>query len=191
MPVPIALVTGVVLAAWPVLIWLGITRGQMRWLAPVLGLLLLARLWSLRGAAAGASPLRALILPGTAGGAALVLASLLLRQQGLLLYYPVVVNAVLLAVFAVSLWHGRPLIERIARMRTPNLPAAAVTYTRRVTQVWVVFFALNAAVALQSCLSNDLDWWALWNGGIAYGLMGGLMVIEYGVRYRMIRRAGM
>ncbi|WP_066458269.1 hypothetical protein [Castellaniella caeni] len=186
----IAWASGVVLVAWPVLVWLGITRGQMSWLAPALGLLLLVRLWCLRGAAAGASPLRVLALPGTVGAAALVLASLLLRQQGWLLYYPVVINGVLLALFGLSLWQGPSLVERIARLRTPDLPTAAVAYTRRVTQVWTVFFACNGAVALHSCLAGDLDWWALWNGGIAYGLMGGLMVLEYAVRRRVIRRAG-
>ena len=175
------------LAAWPILIWLGITRGQMQWLAPAMGMLLLVRLWSMR-AATGASPLRALVWPGTVGAIVLVLSSLLLRDQGLLLYYPVVVNGVLLTVFGLSLWRGQSIVERIARVRTPELPAAAVIYTRRVTQMWVIFFAFNAAVALQSCFAGDLDWWALWNGCIAYVLMGGLMVIEYGVRRWVIRQ---
>ena len=40
------------------------------------------------------------------------------------------------------------MIERLARLREPDLPPAAIAYTRRVTQVWCVFFAVNGAIAL-------------------------------------------
>lgn len=185
---PLAPVTGLVLAVWPILIWLGVTGRHMHWVLPGLGVLLLVRLWSLRHRRASA--MRGVALLATIVAGVLVLASMLLRQHGLLLYYPVVINGLLLGIFGLSLWRGMPFVERIARWRTPDLPAEAVRYTYRVTQVWTVFFTFNAGVALQSCLSGNLAWWALWNGGIAYGLMGILMLGEYGVRCRVMRGGG-
>ena len=80
---------------------------------------------------------------GAAGGR-----GFLVREPWAVFYYPVLVNAILLAVFAASLWRPPTVIERIARLREPDLPPAAVVYTRRVTIVWSVFFALNGAAAL-------------------------------------------
>src|SRR5215831_7157009 len=47
--------------------------------------------------------------------------------------YPVLMNVVLLGVFAASLRRGPSVVERLARMREPDLPPRAVAYTRRVT----------------------------------------------------------
>jgi uncharacterized membrane protein len=78
------------------------------------------------------------------------------------------------------------MIERIARIREPNLPDAAVRYTRIVTEVWCLFFVLNA-VALYTALAADIEVWALYNGVIAYVLMGLLFAGEYLVRRRVQR----
>jgi uncharacterized membrane protein len=62
------------------------------------------------------------------------------NSADLLLYYPVVVNAALLAVFAASLVFPPSVIERLARVTEPDLPAAVVGYTRTVTVAWCFFF---------------------------------------------------
>ena len=62
------------------------------------------------------------------------------NSQSLLLFYPVIVNLVLLAAFAWSLVFPPPIIERLARITDPELPASAVVYTRRVTVAWCFFF---------------------------------------------------
>src|SRR5688500_6325602 len=54
--------------------------------------------------------------------------------------YPVLVNAVLLVVFAVSLRHPPSVVERLARLSEPDLPPSGVRYTHKVTAVWCVFF---------------------------------------------------
>lgn len=181
----IAPLTGLILVAWPVLVWLGVRQQALSWLVPGLGFILLLRLWSLYQAQ---SQWRLPLLLVTLGAGLLVLASLILDQQGLLLYYPVVVNSVFFILFASSLWRGSPIIERIARWQTPTLPPQAIRYTRQVTWVWTGFFCLNGTIALESCWSDDLAWWALWNGMIAYGLMGLLMLSEYIVRLRVMRQ---
>lgn len=103
--------------------------------------------------------------------------------------YPVLVNAVLLVVFAVSLRYPPTVIERMARLTEPDLPASGVRYTRKVTAVWCVFFVVNgAAAAYTAAFSSDATW-ALYNGLIAYVLMGCLMGIEWCVR-QWVKRHG-
>jgi len=109
----------------------------------------------------------------------------LLRETSMLLYYPVAVNALLLGVFFSSLYARQSLVERLARLSEPELPPRGVMYTRRVTQVWCVFFLCNGSMALYTCLKGDTDLWALYNGGISYLLIGLLMGIEWIVRKRL------
>ncbi len=45
--------------------------------------------------------------------------------------YPVAVNLGLLAVFGYSLFHPPTVVERLARLREPELPPPAIAYTRR------------------------------------------------------------
>lgn len=102
--------------------------------------------------------------------------------------YPVLVNAALLAMFAYSLIYPPSIIERLARMRNPDLPAQAIAYTRRVTQVWFVFFAINGLFSLMTALWASPATWTLYNGLIAYLMMGLLFAGEYVVRWHFKRQ---
>ena len=102
--------------------------------------------------------------------------------------YPVWVNVVMLAVFGYSLFHPPSVVERLARLQEPDLPASGVAYTRQVTKVWCVFFVLNGAAAAFTALYCTDAVWALYNGLIAYVLMGCLMGIEWCVRQQVRRR---
>jgi uncharacterized membrane protein len=99
--------------------------------------------------------------------------------------YPVLVNLGLLLLFSVSLVYPPPIIERLARLQHPNLSAKGVSYTRKVTQVWCVFFVANGLIAAATAVWADFFWWGLYNGCIAYVLIGLLMAIEYITRLRM------
>jgi uncharacterized membrane protein len=88
-------------------------------------------------------------------------------------------------VFAVSLRYPPTIVERIARLREPDLPPAGVAYTRQVTRVWVGFLLANAAVSFWTARWGSLDQWALWNGLLSYLAMGALFGGEYLVR-RMV-----
>ena len=81
-----------------------------------------------------------------------------------------------------------PMVERLARIREPHLSPAGVRYTRKVTQVWCGFFIGNGAIALFTVLYADMRLWTLWNGVIAYILMGTLMASEWLVRQRVMKR---
>lgn len=81
------------------------------------------------------------------------------------------------------------MIERFARLRHPDLPEAGVHYTRQVTQVWCGFFFVNALVAAWTAVAVSREAWALYNGLIAYVLMGTLFAGEWLVRQRLFPEA--
>nr|WP_276533216.1 hypothetical protein [Enterobacter vonholyi] len=173
------------LLAWPFLIGFGLTHNSLQWLLPVMALMLLLRL---RQAQRNRGPMRYVVQCVALAGIALCAASYLLKTHQWLLFYPVVVNLVMLAVFGGSLWTAMPLVERLARLREPDLPPEGVRYTRRVTLVWCGFFIGNGAMALFTVLHGDLHLWTLWNGMVAYILMGTLMATEWLVRQRVIKK---
>ncbi|WP_017788367.1 hypothetical protein [Aeromonas dhakensis] len=121
-------------------------------------------------------------------GLGLTLLSALFSARHWLLYYPLAVSLCLLCLFGWSLTRPMSLVERLARLQDPALPAAAIGYTRRVTQVWCGFFVINGALAAFTIWHGDLALWSLYNGFISYLLMGGLMGAEYLVRRRLLRR---
>lgn len=101
--------------------------------------------------------------------------------------YPVLINCAMLAAFGYSLISPPSMVERLARLREPNLPPAAVGYTRRVTQIWCVFFVINGSIALGTALWASEEVWSLYTGVIAYFLMGALFGGEFLFRLRFKR----
>ncbi|MEO8409184.1 MAG: hypothetical protein ABI478_01320 [Propionivibrio sp.] len=112
----------------------------------------------------------------------LAAATALTNSELLLRLYPAAVNLGLLLLFGLSLLSPCSMVERFARLREPNLPPSGVRYTRRITQVWCVFFAGNGSFAAWTALYATRDQWALYNGLIAYLLMGGLFTGEWVIR---------
>lgn len=171
-----AAVVVLITAAYPLLVYIGLGRFEPRWLALLLAGLAVARALSSRDRFWWWSAAAALVLAATA----------LLANQALpLKLYPVLVNTVLLLVFGASLRHPPSMVERLARLREPDLDADGVAYTRRVTQVWCIFFLFNGSLALATSLWASDAVWALYNGLIAYGLIGLLMAGEWLVRCRV------
>ena len=121
------------------------------------------------------------------GGLLLLGSSMWFRTALPLKFYPVMVNGVLLGVFCASLRVPPTIIERIARLRDPALPPAGVRYTRRVTQMWCVFFLFNGILSLWSITRSDRVWF-WYNGVIAYVLIGSLFCGEWCVRRRCLER---
>ncbi|WP_312626915.1 hypothetical protein [Scandinavium sp.] len=179
------LATGTIVLAWPLLVGFGLAHNGLHWLLPVMAVLLLLRLFQVRKQA---GPMRRVLQSVALAGIALCVASSMLKAHQLLLFYPVVVNLVMLAVFGGSLWSAMPLVERLARLREPNLPPEGVRYTRQVTRIWCLFFIVNGSVALFTALHGDMRLWTAWNGVIAYLLMGILMAGEWLVRRRLMKR---
>lgn len=165
--------------AYPFAVYFGIGHLSPRVFAALLGALWFARLLS-----SGRSASR-----WTAGVALLFCLLLALLDNAVLLrWYPVLINAAMLVLFAGSLLSGMPVIERLARLQEPGLPTAGVHYTRQVTKVWVGFFIVNGTIAAALTLWAPLAWWTLYNGLIAYLLMGLLFAGEWLIRQRVRSR---
>lgn len=119
---------------------------------------------------------------------ALALLTVATNSETLLRLYPVTMNLGLLTIFGLTLKSPPSMIERFARLREPELPPAGVRYTHRVTQVWCAFFVLNSGLAAWTALYASQETWALYNGLIAYLLMGALFAGEWLLRGRFIAR---
>jgi uncharacterized membrane protein len=164
---------------YPLVVYAGMGHVAPHWLAVLLMLLGMARaivtrqrFWWVVAAGAGVLALAA-------------------WQQGdplLVKLYPALVNVVLLVVFAYSLFRGPSVVERLARLREPDLPMAAVRYTAQVTGVWCIFFIANGVAAGYTAFYSSDAVWALYNGLLAYVLMGCLMAAEWCMRQRMRRK---
>lgn len=177
-------VTIVAIIAYPIAVWSGLKTWGIGILAPLLGLVFILRLLTFRGKLSQLTFFGKAI---AAAGIVLVAISALLRETSLLLYYPVAVNTLLFILFFSSLRARQSVVERLARLSEPDLSPAGVIYTRRVTQVWCLFFVCNGLLALYTCLKGDVALWALYNGGVSYLLIGLLMGIEWIVRKRLQR----
>ncbi|WP_150538289.1 hypothetical protein [Actinobacillus vicugnae] len=113
-----------------------------------------------------------------------IMLSLVGLNRGLawMYWYPVAINVFMLSIFGGSLWAKQTIIEKFARLQDPNLPAEAVLYTRKVTQVWCALFIFNIVVTVSLISLNWLEAWALYTGVIAYILMGVVMAGEWLIR---------
>jgi uncharacterized membrane protein len=172
----------VLLVLYPFAAYLSFRSLRPGWLA---GLLIAASLLRLLAAGASGTPLSGSFLLVPVGGIALALWSLLRATPDAMLYYPVLVNAALLAVFGYSLLRPPTVIERIAQVTDAPRTPEGIRYTRRVTIAWVVFFLVNGGIALYTALLTSLNTWALYNGFIAYLLIAALFGGEWLIRGRV------
>jgi uncharacterized membrane protein len=161
---------------YPFIVYVGLRHWEPRVLALVLVGLALARALSTRSRAW-------LLVAGVTAALGTIVA--LSNQPVPLKLYPVVMNAAMLGMFGASLFRPQTVIERIARLREPNLSEAGVRYTRGVTKLWCGFFVVNGTVALLTAWYAPDRVWALYNGLIAYMLIGALFAGEWLVRRKM------
>ena len=138
--------------------------------------------------ALGHEPLRPLAAQHALVGSAAILA--LAQGKGLaLLLIPSLVSLSLFAVFASTLWHGPPLIERIARrVSGAGFLEKMVTHCRQATVAWCIFFLANALAVAGLAAKAPLAWWTFYTGVVAYALMAALFAGEYAVRSVRKRR---
>jgi uncharacterized membrane protein len=180
-----ALVIG--LGLYPVLVYFGFLYFNTSWVALLLIALCVARLISFRRGIRKVMAGSGVMIICT-GGILLALISIVRQSHDAMLFYPVVVNATMLFVFVYSLISPPSVIERFASIKEGSLPPQGVVYTRRETIVWVWFFLLNGATASYTALYSSVETWALYNGFVAYVLIGALLGGEYLVRTFVIRK---
>ena len=177
----VSILLGALTVFYPLIVYVSISTLPMGALIGVLAVALLGRL--VLGAGKGAAW-------QIAAGVGLVFCLLvwLSDSETGLLYYPVVMNGAMLLVFAASLIKPPSVIEQLARLSEPDLPAEGVAYTRKVTGVWCGFFGVNGLIALSTAISGDMAVWALYNGALAYVFMGMVFAIEWLVRRKIRAR---
>lgn len=173
----------ILVVAYPFVVFVGLRSFSMQVLGLALVVLALARILL------GQQRNKDSILPLLLSLVLLLVAAygLLANNPEALFYYPVAVNAILLGVFGSSLLHGPTFVERLARLTEPQLSTLAVIYTRKVTWVWCVFFVVNGCAALYTAQFSTREIWTLYNGLIAYLLMGMIFAVEFLIRRRVKR----
>lgn len=169
---------------YPLLVYYGLLHFSVQWVGIALAVFLAARVLVLRKKL-GDEQLKQSLFPALLLAILCALASVFLNQAGALKIIPTVINVAFLMGFATTLWKPPSMIERFARLQEPQLSKPAIRYTRQVTLVWCVFFIINGSIALYTALYSSMETWALYNGLIAYLLMGALFAIEYLVRLRV------
>ncbi|MFT7464117.1 MAG: putative membrane protein [Pseudohongiellaceae bacterium] len=171
----------VVCIGYPALVWFGLGHWSPRVLACVmLAVVVPAAVWRLRGSSR--EHLASLAILPVVTVVALSLAALL-NSSGYVLMVPVVINLSLLVGFGSTLRPGaRPMIERFARLESPELSEAKQAWCRLWTRIWCAFFVVNGGTALTLALAAPLSWWAFYTGLLSYGLMGVLFSVEWIVR---------
>ncbi len=169
-------------ALYPLLIFVGLQYLDPRTLGGLLLLMLLARYrHDAMSLFAGLSRPQwaALALPVVLG-----LSVVATNNETLLLLYPASISLSLLFLFGITLLQPPTLIERLALLEGASPSPALERYTRRVTEVWCLFFIFNGALAAYTALQASRETWAFYNGFVAYLLMGCLFAGERLVRRR-------
>ena len=163
---------------YPFAVYFGLQRFEARWLLPMLLVILLLRL-------AGEQKIASSKKIWIVSAILLLFIALAVNSAIALKLYPLLVNLGFLVIFMQSLLSPPTVIERFARLSEPALSPAGVAYTRKVTQVWCAFFIMNGSISAMTALWASAATWTLYNGLIAYLLMGLLFAGEYLVRIRV------
>lgn len=161
---------------YPLVVFFGLQWLSVRYLAVLIALLLCLRLLTM---GEQRSPVWIVV---TLFGVILASLGMISANPLFIKLYPVVINVVLLGLFAYSLYRPPSLLTRFATKMYGELPVYAVRHTERFTLVWCVFFALNGMLSLATVLSGSLVLWTWYNGLISYILIGILIGFEWLVR---------
>jgi len=173
------------MVCYPFIVYLTIDRVGSGALGIILVAMLLARGFLLNSRAPG-------IVWGALVIAVIVAGLLFVDDTGIVLkLYPLLVNLGLLCACTYTLIYPPSIIERIARASGTKLSIKAPMYTRVVTMIWCVFFALNGLTSALTAFFGTIGIWALYNGAIAYGLAGTLIVGEMIFRHFYKRHHGL
>lgn len=165
--------------AYPFMVYWGLTQSEIKSLVPIIIIM-----FSLRWIVSESKEERRLLIATLLG---LCIIICIYGHEIGLKFYPVLINLSFLYLFLSSLIYPPTIIERFARIRESNLSEDAIAYTRKVTIVWSIFFLMNGTIAAITVLFTSEEIWLLYNGMIAYLLIGLLAGGEWLVRQRMKR----
>jgi uncharacterized membrane protein len=166
---------------YPVIVWLGLKYLGAPAIVGILAVVVALRL------ALGRRTALDLVLVLAVLAAVVLLA---IDSRTAVLIHPVLVNFGFATVFSYTLAAPPPMVERLARILDPDVPPAAAPYLRKVTLAWIGFFLMNGTIAVWTVVWGTIDQWALYNGVIAYLLIGAMFAGELLVRRRVMPKKG-
>jgi uncharacterized membrane protein len=169
--------------AYPFLVYFGLTRFSP-WIVGVFLLAFLTVRLLLKRSKTGVGPSGKIFVFVILAIALLMLVDQILAVKA----YPVLVSLSMAAIFGYSLFYPPTIIEKIARLREPDLDQTGVDYTRKVTIAWTLFFIGNAAVSIWTALYGSIETWTIYNGFVSYVLIGLMFAVELTVRHFVRRR---
>lgn len=106
---------------------------------------------------------------------------------------PVVINLAIGLVFAMSLRRAAtPLVEQMMRFEYGGQapPAPVARYARRLTGVWVGYFAAVAALSVVLAIAAPLETWSLFVNVLSYVFAIALVITQFLYRFLRYRRYG-
>lgn len=108
-------------------------------------------------------------------------------------FYSVLISLVFLFVFASTLFCGPCIIFRFATLMDKSIKGSSweekvEKYCYKVTIVWCCFFIINIAISVWTVFFASDKIWSIYNGGISYGIMGFIFLIEYIIRKRVDKK---
>jgi len=115
---------------------------------------------------------------------------LLAEYLGLTLYLlylpPILLPLLLLVVFGRTLLRGRePLITAIGQTARGPLSATMCRYTRRLTQLWCLVFAIMVIWSAVLPWLKQPELWSWFTNVINYGIVGAIFVGEFALRKKL------
>jgi uncharacterized membrane protein len=102
------------------------------------------------------------------------IATAILNNASMLLFYPTMVNFSLFITFANSLRKEESLLLRIVRARGATISEYTPRYLYKLTAVWAGFFVLNGLISIWTS-TLSMAAWTLYNGMLSYCLIGVLI----------------
>jgi uncharacterized membrane protein len=166
---------------WPIALHLAVVLGHPAWMPIItcIAAICAIAIWS-----SATGTLAAIVVGLAAAGLLAMLA--VVAPSALVFGPPIVINAVLGALFARSLRRGNePAISVFARLERGTLPQDLARYTRGLTWLWTMLFVGLATAALLLAVYASLSVWSWFVNCATYVAVAGLFVGEY--LYRRIR----
>ena len=108
-------------------------------------------------------------------------------------FYPLMINIVFLYIFGITLFFPPVMIFRFATLQDKSIKGSlgekhVESYCRNVTVIWCCFFIFNGSVSVLTIIYGSDLVWTIYNGFIAYVLMGMLFLGEFLIRKMVQKR---
>lgn len=166
------------LVLYPVIVVVGLTYIGVRWTALILLVLIGRRI--LLHIIANREGTRVILYQAIAMATIIGVAAVS-ESPFALRVAPFVISLTFITLFVTS-FRTTPIIERFARLKSPNLSDAEVAYCRKLTKVWVGVLFANSVLVFIAAFIEDKTVWTLLVGPGSYALIGAVFVVEYPYR---------